>query len=119
MYQALRRYLNDLQFLEFDDETLLANSQHRWGPSPFHYIDDYYRSALRKLENKDLPRGTMEPAATTTGEVTGNIASTLSQHAPVTKIGGKVDFDPLSNSSTTTQSCHGGDRGLESRQDRQ
>ena len=118
MYQALRGYLTELQFLEFDDETLLANSQHRWGPSPFHYVDDYYRSALMKLESRNLPRGTKEFAVTTTGEVTRNIASTLSQHAPVTKIGGKVDSDPLSSSSTT-QSCHGGDRGFESRQDRQ
>ncbi|THJ23345.1 MAG: hypothetical protein CAF45_008090 [Nitrospira sp. CG24E] len=87
MYQALRRYLSELQFLEFDEGTLLANSQHRWGPSPFHYIDDYYRSALIKLESRNSLRDTSKFTATTTGEFTGNIALTSSQHVPAMKIG--------------------------------
>ena len=28
----------------------LADSRHRWGLSPFHYVEDYYRDIWRQLQ---------------------------------------------------------------------
>jgi len=51
MYGELEKKLDKHQFLQFEPELLTANEFHRWGASPFHYCDDYYRKALTLLQS--------------------------------------------------------------------
>lgn len=46
---------NDLaphQFLEFPKSVFIGGTEHRWGTSPFHYVDDYYLTASRRLSSE-------------------------------------------------------------------
>lgn len=39
------------QFIDFDEHAVfLANQNHKWGKSPFHYIDEYYMKLLGRLD---------------------------------------------------------------------
>lgn len=59
MYGVVARDLASYQLLRFDDELLLGADQHRWGCSPFHYVDDYYVELLRRIGvPAALPRAT-------------------------------------------------------------
>jgi Family of unknown function (DUF6270) len=49
MYEVIAGDLAPEQVLRFDDTTLLGADQHRWGCSPFHYVDTYYLELLRRL----------------------------------------------------------------------
>lgn len=49
IYTRMSRDLKPEQFLEFRDELIIGASAHRWGISPFHYIDAYYLDALHRL----------------------------------------------------------------------
>lgn len=40
-YLAEERF-NNLQIVDIDRSLLIANGDHKWGLSPFHYIDEYY-----------------------------------------------------------------------------
>jgi len=52
MYEVLSRELADHQFLEFSPSLLTADEFHRWGASPFHYCEGYYKEALAQIKNK-------------------------------------------------------------------
>lgn len=56
MYDHMKQFLPSEQFLTFPKKMIVGDSAHRWGPSPFHYIDDYYKLALKKI-NYALTRG--------------------------------------------------------------
>ena len=49
MYSHLGNELDPEQFLEFPARLLTADESHRWGISPFHYCDDYYKEALAQI----------------------------------------------------------------------
>lgn len=49
MYEIVARDLAPEQMLRFDDALLLGADAHRWGCSPFHYVDAYYLELLRRL----------------------------------------------------------------------
>lgn len=49
MYEAIACDLAPHQMLRFDDDMLLGADQHRWGCSPFHFVDHYYVELLRRL----------------------------------------------------------------------
>lgn len=49
MYRALRNELRDEQFLTFDPGVCTATESHRWGISPFHYSERYYKEALLQI----------------------------------------------------------------------
>ncbi len=52
MYGAMERVLDRSQFLNFDKDLLTADEFHRWGVSPFHYCEMYYREALAQIVKK-------------------------------------------------------------------
>lgn len=52
MYGAMERVLDRSQFLNFDNALLTADEFHRWGVSPFHYCEMYYREALAQIVKK-------------------------------------------------------------------
>lgn len=41
----------------------VADAEHRWGLSPFHFVPEYYEEIWRQLEGLGVPRPSAEPAA--------------------------------------------------------
>ncbi|MFP3861933.1 DUF6270 domain-containing protein [Pseudomonas capeferrum] len=52
MYDKLSDELDHSQFLNFDSTLLSADEFHRWGASPFHYCERYYKEALAQISLK-------------------------------------------------------------------
>lgn len=50
LYNRVAKDLEPWQFIDAKPIHLLAAEAHRWGVSPFHYIDAYYIHALRKIK---------------------------------------------------------------------
>jgi hypothetical protein len=47
-----KRAIEDIsigKILEFDREIFIDDENHHWGPSPFHYQETYYHTALEML----------------------------------------------------------------------
>lgn len=53
LYERIALDIDFSQFICFDNNLLVGSIHHKWGLSPFHYIDDYYRQALRLLSKDD------------------------------------------------------------------
>lgn len=49
LYEYAKKDLADHQVLEYSESLFKGGVEHRWGKSPFHYFDEYYLAALRKL----------------------------------------------------------------------
>lgn len=49
MYELIAGDLAPGQLLQFDDAVLRGADEHRWGRSPFHYVDAYYLDLLGRL----------------------------------------------------------------------
>lgn len=49
MYHRMGTDVPTKHFLKFDQELLTGSVTHRWGISPFHYIDAYYLNAIQRL----------------------------------------------------------------------
>lgn len=49
LYEIMALDIEKNQFLEFNRSLLVADARHRWGVSPFHYDEEYYRSALKEI----------------------------------------------------------------------
>lgn len=49
IYSIIESEFPDISFFNGDANTLLADSSHRWGVSPFHLVPDYSLSALKRL----------------------------------------------------------------------
>ena len=49
MGSILAEYLKAEQFLEYDKKFFVANSEHRWGRDPMHYIYDFYHNSYEKI----------------------------------------------------------------------
>lgn len=49
MYQRIGADIPSEQFLRFDRDLMTGSNTHKWGISPFHYIDDYYHAAIQQL----------------------------------------------------------------------
>lgn len=60
MYSKLSEELDSNQFLEIPPELLTADESHRWGISPFHYCDDFYKEALTQIIAKQKPQDDSE-----------------------------------------------------------
>lgn len=43
MYEHVEKILPSSSIIEIDKKLLVADSDHKWGLSPFHFTDDYYR----------------------------------------------------------------------------
>ncbi|WP_077046224.1 DUF6270 domain-containing protein [Pseudomonas sp. KK4] len=51
LYERMARDLAPNQFLHPPVECVYGNEEHRWGLSPFHYVDDFYLFLLDKLSS--------------------------------------------------------------------
>lgn len=51
MYDQLAHFVAPDNWMTFSTEMFKANPQHRWGLSPVHYSDDYYRKACASLHD--------------------------------------------------------------------
>ncbi|MNM50584.1 hypothetical protein D3C81_616280 [compost metagenome] len=49
MYEVLHGELKEEQFMAFSPALLTADESHRWGASPFHYCEQYYKEALAQI----------------------------------------------------------------------
>lgn len=49
-YKILENCLSGCRVIHYESE-LLANAEHQWGLSPFHFEDEYYRSMSKKIIN--------------------------------------------------------------------
>ena len=49
MYRRISADIPSDQFLRFDHGLMTGSMAHRWGISPFHYVDAYYLAALQRL----------------------------------------------------------------------
>jgi hypothetical protein len=49
MYDRIEIDVSRGQIIEFPTSLLRSADSHKWGVSPFHYIDDYYAAALENL----------------------------------------------------------------------
>ncbi|MBF0527843.1 MAG: methyltransferase domain-containing protein [Deltaproteobacteria bacterium] len=52
MYAQLARWLPKEQFMCFPSELMKANANFKWGPEPFNYWDNYYKTALNDLKHR-------------------------------------------------------------------
>ncbi len=50
IYSRMSRDLPPEQFFEFTQELMVGACDHKWGKSPFHYVETYYRSLASVLE---------------------------------------------------------------------
>ncbi|MCQ4239548.1 DUF6270 domain-containing protein [Stutzerimonas stutzeri] len=50
VYSRMLRDIPHEQFFEFTPELLIGANEHKWGKSPFHFVDAYYRSLAHLLE---------------------------------------------------------------------
>lgn len=53
MYSHLATIL-DCHTVEYSPDLLVANSQHRWGLSPFHYVDSFYLHFVERFQALNL-----------------------------------------------------------------
>ena len=49
MYRRINADIPSEQFLGFDQGLMTGSIAHKWGISPFHYVDAYYHSAIQQL----------------------------------------------------------------------
>lgn len=56
MYAQLRRWVSMDQFMSFTPDNLVADANHRWGVSPFHYVPAYYRAASDQIMQRHEAR---------------------------------------------------------------
>ncbi len=50
-YDYLDKILPKSNVIEVPRELFVANPNHQWGVAPFHYIDDYYTTMIKRLKN--------------------------------------------------------------------
>jgi len=72
LYTRVGQDLEPCQFLENNPGFFLGAKNHRWGLSPFHYIDAYYFDALRRLLNSQA-----KPQEVKSSEPTEEVAPSL------------------------------------------
>lgn len=51
MYQYIEKILPKKSIINIPKESMIADPEHKWGFSPFHYTDNYYKVALEMLIN--------------------------------------------------------------------
>ncbi|MGU5579556.1 DUF6270 domain-containing protein [Aeromonas hydrophila] len=51
IYNRVLEDIPKVQFLSIDEKYSIAASNHRWGKSPFHFIDAYYKIKLDKISS--------------------------------------------------------------------
>lgn len=51
IYRVIEKDISYKQFIEYPDSVLMANPNHRWGLSPYHFVDEFYKFQLDKLSS--------------------------------------------------------------------
>ncbi len=49
MYRPISADIPSEQFLRFDHRLMTGSISHKWGISPFHYVDEYYHAVIGQL----------------------------------------------------------------------
>lgn len=49
LYNKINEYIPSDQFINFDNSVFIGAHDHKWGISPFHYIDDYYLMFIKNF----------------------------------------------------------------------
>lgn len=49
-YCIASKYIPARNFINYDSNVFIGASDHKWGKSPFHYIDDVYHFFIKRLE---------------------------------------------------------------------
>lgn len=52
LYSLVAKDIPDDQFISYPDSVLLGSDQHRWGLSPFHYMDAFYSATVNGLKRQ-------------------------------------------------------------------
>lgn len=51
IYSIVERDLPSNHFIEYPDSVLVANPKHRWGLTPYHFVDEFYKAQLDQLSS--------------------------------------------------------------------
>ncbi|MGP5191929.1 DUF6270 domain-containing protein, partial [Vreelandella alkaliphila] len=51
IYDIISDYIPLSNFIVYDEEVLVAKKNHKWGLSPFHFIDDFYVHQKNKISD--------------------------------------------------------------------
>lgn len=54
MYDYISQMVPECQFIEVSESEVIASSSHRWGLSPFHYTDNFYKKILQAISEIGL-----------------------------------------------------------------
>lgn len=54
LYDVIKAYLPERQIIEFNRDIFIGADEHRWGKSPFHYVESYYATAFEELKRRCL-----------------------------------------------------------------
>ena len=96
MYNELEKRLGKHQFLQFSPDILTADETHRWGISPFHYSERYYKEALALLSTETAPDSHTKP---TSQESLANTSPLVSDGAKITVAAYKTKSDVFAHCS--------------------
>ncbi|MFC7465347.1 DUF6270 domain-containing protein [Brachybacterium sp. GCM10030252] len=102
--EAYRRYYDHLRnigfsMLEFPEDKVLADPEHRWGLAPFHYTQDVYEEIVDRLLAQ-LGRGESTSGATAEDGVAASGPAAGSAPAEDESDGGRHDANPSAASSS-------------------
>lgn len=50
LYKIAEKDIPKEQFIETSKELIVASEEHKWGKSPFHFIDEYYQDIMHKID---------------------------------------------------------------------
>lgn len=50
IYNVIKEDIPEYRCIRYSDEEVIANSKHRWGISPFHYIDTFYEHTNKYIK---------------------------------------------------------------------
>ncbi|MDD2129117.1 DUF6270 domain-containing protein [Pseudomonas sp. 17391] len=99
MYEVLSHELANHQFLEFAPSLLTADEFHRWGASPFHYCEGYYKEALSQIKQKSATLNAVSEVPRTPRPYTPFV----SKGAKLTVAGIKADGEIFAHCSLVTE----------------
>lgn len=51
LYEIVEHETPSVAWIEYGSDLLVADSKHKWGPSPFHFGENFYRSQLSQIED--------------------------------------------------------------------
>ncbi len=81
LYQRIAVDIPSGQFLRFDQGLMTGSIAHKWGISPFHYVDAYYHAATQQLcAESSQEKGITTSKATVTSHTNFSINKVIVDH---------------------------------------